>query len=206
MKKSINLILTLLLVFLVLACSGSEDESAKEVSDKQDSTSTGFRKSSWGMTPEEVKATESAIPISDNERVVLYQETFLNMPTKMGYVFKDGKLIKGAYLFEESFENPDDYILSYEKIKNSMISDLGPPSLDEIKWVDEDSSQQEVSGAEVCGGKVIYKSEWVEGDTFVTLLLEGANDKCRQGIVFESKSNYLIENQENENLKDSNPN
>ncbi len=164
-----------------------------------------------GMTPEEVKATESAMPISDNENVVLYQETFLNMPTKMGYVFKDGKLIKGAYLFEESFENPDDYILSYEKIKNSMISDLGPPSLDEIKWVDEGLSQQEVSGTEVCEGKVIYKSEWVEGDTFVTLLLEGANDKCRQGIVFESKSNYLIENPRNENpknerLNDSNPN
>ncbi len=93
MKKSINLILTLSLAFLVFACSGSEDESAKEVSDKQDSASTSFRKSSWGMTPEEVKATESAIPISDNERVVLYQETFLHMPTKMGYVFKDGKLI-----------------------------------------------------------------------------------------------------------------
>jgi len=206
LKRSINLILTLSLVFLVFACSGSEDESAKEVSDKQDSTSTSFRKSSWGMTPEEVKATESAIPISDNEMVVLYQETFLNMPTKMGYVFKDGKLIKGAYLFEESFENPDDYILRYEKIKNSMISDLGPPSLDEIKWVDEDSRQQEVSGAEVCEGKVIYKSEWVEEDTFVLLLLEGANDKCRQGIVFESKSNYLIENPENETLNDSNPN
>ncbi|GJM14731.1 MAG: hypothetical protein DHS20C13_00580 [Thermodesulfobacteriota bacterium] len=206
MKRSINLILTLSLVFLVLACSGSEDESAKEVSDKQESPTTSFRKSNWGMTPEEVKATESAIPISDNENLVLYQETFLNMPAKMGYVFKDGKLIKGAYLFEERFENPDDYILSYEKVKNSVIIDLGPPSLDEIKWVDEDSSQLEASGSEVCEGKVVYRSEWVERDTLVTLLLEGANNKCRQGIVFQSKSNYLIENPENENFNESNPN
>ncbi len=183
----------------MLACSGSEENPTEEMPDKANSTSASFRQTSWGMTPEEVKSTEPGTPVSDNENVVLYQETFLNMPAKMGYVFKDGKLVKGAYLFEESYQNPDEYIVTYEKVKSSLINDFGPPSLDEIKWMDEGSSDEEASGQAVCEGKVIYKSKWVELDTLVILLLEGANNKCRQGIVFESKSNHLIENQEYDN-------
>lgn len=195
MKRSIAPILIMSLTILILACSGSEDKTSEEKPDKANSISTSFRNSSWGMTPDEVKLTEAAIPISDNENVVLYKETFLDMPTQMGYVFNDGKLIKGAYLFEESYENPDEYIITYEKIKSFLIKDFGPPSLDEIKWLDEGASEEQASGQSVCEGKVLYKSEWIELDTIILLLLEGADDKCRQGIVFESKSNYLIENE-----------
>ncbi len=188
-------ILIMLLAILIIACSDSEEKTVEEIPDKANSTSTSFRNSSWGMTPDEVKLTETGTPITDNENLVLYKETFLDMPTKMGYIFKNGKLIKGAYLFQESYENPDEYIVTYEKIKSTLIKDFGPPSLDEIKWLDEGASEQEASGQSVCEGKVLYKSEWVELDTMILLLLEGADNKCRQGIVFESKSNYLIENQ-----------
>jgi len=179
----------------MLACSSSDEKAAEEIPDKVDSIGTSFRKSNWGMTPEEVKLTETGTPITDDENLVLYKDNYLDMPAQMGYVFKDGKLIKGAYLLQESFENPDEYIVTYEKIKSTLIKDFGPPSLDEIKWSDENATQEDASGQSVCEGKVLYRSEWVELDTIIVLLLEGANNNCRQGVIFESKSNVLIENQ-----------
>ena len=117
MKRLIAPTYIILFTVLMLACSGSEEKTAEEIPDKVDSTGTSFRKSNWGMTPEDVKSTETGTPITDNENLVLYKETFLDMPTQMGYVFKDGKLIKGAYLVEESFENPNEYIVTYETLR-----------------------------------------------------------------------------------------
>lgn len=184
------LILLISCGFFHLACSDSVEIDPE----KQDAkTNTSFRQSTWGMTPDEVKLTEEATPIKDSSDLILYQETFLDLPAKMGYIFKDGKLIKAAYLFEKSFDNPDDYITTYEKIQSSLINDFGSPSLDDIKWLDKDSDGDEVSGELICKGKVKYITEWVLNDTLIALRLEGDNNKCRQGIIFESKSNYFME-------------
>jgi hypothetical protein len=116
------------------------------------------------------------------------------MPVQAGYVFKKGALVKGAYLFEEQFDNPDDYVAAYEKIKIALIKKYGAPSLDEVKWVNDESRDiDEATGKYVCEGEVIYKTEWVEEKTLIKLQLEGANNNCRQGIFFESKQNYMLE-------------
>lgn len=193
MNKIIILILTMSYVFMVVACSGSNEEKVQQKAFQN----TGFRQTNWGMTPDEVKQTEKSTPLKQSNELVLYRVYYMDRPAKTGFVFKDGKLVKGAYLFEETYDNPDEYIATYEKIKSALISDYGPPSLDEIKWAnDEDRDLAEADGKSVCEGEVIYKSEWVQEYTLITLLLDGANHKCRQGIIYESKLNYISEHPE----------
>lgn len=197
MKRCLSFILTISFAFLALSCTGSDDNTADQTGNKKTSN-TSFRQTMWGMTPDEVKSAESGTPISENKDLVLYQEQYLEMPSKMGYVFKDGKLVKGAYLIEETFEDPDDYILRYETIKSSIIKEYGPPSFDNIQWLDEETrSEEETMGKSVCEGKVVYRTEWMEEDSFIVLLLQGADNKCRQGIIFESRENYMLENSQN---------
>lgn len=195
MKILITSAFIILLALFMFSCADSEENKVDNMSDdKVESTTKSFRQTSWGMTPDEVKSTETDKPFSENENVILYKQTYMDSPAQMGYVFKDGKLVKAAYLLTETYDNPDEYILTYEKIKNSLINEFGPPSLDEIKWLDDESSSKEASAQDVCDGKVVYRSEWLELDTLILLLLEGADNKCRQGIVFESKMNFLINN------------
>lgn len=96
-------------------------------------------------------------------------------------------------MFYERHEDPDDYIQDYERIREVLIDDFGPPALDEIRWLDEETDQVDPSGKAVCEGMVTYRSEWIAQNTIVTLHLEGADQKCRKGVVFDSKEHFLIE-------------
>lgn len=194
MKILTTPIYIVLLALFIVACSDSDEKNVEQIPDKVGSSNTNFRQTTWGMSRDEVKSIESGTPISDNENVLLYEQDYLGIPAQMGYVFKDDKLVKAAYLLRENHDNPDEYIATYEKMKSSLINEFGPPSLDEIKWLNDSEMSDTASGEDVCTGNVIYKSEWVELDTMILILLEGADNKCRQGVVFESKKNFLTEN------------
>jgi len=154
------------------------------------------------MAMDEVKSSEANTPTEEKNNIIVYKGDYLGMPTTLGYVFIDDKLVKAGYLIHERYEDADDYIKSYERIKGSIMDDFDPPTLDEIKWLDEEKTDQTGdSGKAVCEGEVIYKSEWIAGDTFITLLLEGADNKCRQGVIFDSKENYMIGQENKESVQ-----
>jgi len=199
MKSSIRIFLVMSFALLILACPSSDEQSDRVSNDNFD-----FRKTRWGMTVEEVKSSEANTPSEEKNNIVVYKEDYLGMPSTMGYAFIDDKLVKAGYLIRESYEDPDDYINSYEKIKGALIDDFGPPSLDEVKWLDEETDQADPSGKAVCEGRVIYSSEWITRDSFVTLHLEGAQNKCRQGVIFESKENYMMEQEKVESIEPTN--
>jgi len=188
MRSSVSIFLAISFALLILACPSS-DEKTKE--DSKDGFE--FRNTRWGMTLAEVKSSEASAPSEEKPDLIIYKEQYLGMPSTLGYVFIDGKLVKAGYLISDIYEDPEDYIKSYENIKWALINDFGPPTLDEMRWLDEEKTDQtDASGKAVCRGDVLYKSEWMAGDTLVTLLFEGDQGKCRQGVIFESKEHYLM--------------
>jgi len=75
-----------------------------------------------------------------------------------------------------------------ERIKGLLINDYGPPILHEVKWIDEEKTDQtDDLGKSVCKREVLYKSGWIVENTLIELLLEGANNRCKQGVIFQSK-------------------
>ena len=136
------------------------------------------------MTMEEVKSSEDISPSKEKDNNIVYKEQFNSIPSTLGYIFVDGKLVKAAYLFNERYQNPDDYIVTYERIKGLLINDYDPPTLDEVKWIDEDKTDST---------EVSYKSEWIVENTLIELVLDGVSSRCRQGVIFQSKEHYNLE-------------
>jgi hypothetical protein len=112
LNKLLSLALSLLFVVAVVSCSGSDEDIEGT---KQD-TKTDFRQSIWGMAPDHEKSTEVGTPLSENNNVILYKTDYIYACSGR-LCFKKGALFKGAYLFEELFDNPDDYVVAYEKIR-----------------------------------------------------------------------------------------
>ena len=189
MNRFVSIFMVISFALLILACTGS-DEKTEQVSND----SFEFRKTRWGMTMEEVKSSEDISPSKEKDNNIVYKEQFNSIPSTVGYIFVDGKLVKAAYLFNERNQNPDDYIVTYERIKGLLINDYGPPTLDEVKWIDEDKTDStDDLGKSVCEGEVSYKSEWIVENTFIELVLDGVSSRCRQGVIFQSKEHYNLE-------------
>ena len=194
MNRFVSIFMVISFALLILACTSSDEKTEQD--------SFKFRKTRWGMTMDEVKSSEAISPSKEKDGFILYNEQFKGIPSTMGYIFVDGKLVKAAYLFNERYQNPDDYIVTYEKIKGLLINDYGPPTLDEVKWIDEEKADQtDDLGKSVCKGEVFYKSEWIAENTLIELLLDGANNRCTQGVIFQSKEHYALEQKKEKSLQ-----
>ena len=52
-----------------------------------------FRYTNWGMTPEEVIASETMTPIEKNEKLIKYKTRILDKKVELLYLFAENKLI-----------------------------------------------------------------------------------------------------------------
>ena len=86
----------------------------------------GFRQASWGMTPAEVKKTETraeAVPGSPPSELWYSDSLIGAYPARVLYVFAQGKLVRGAYLLGGP-RRPTDY----DYLQNLLIAKYGPPA------------------------------------------------------------------------------
>ena len=92
--------------------------------------------------------------------------------------------------------------MTNERIKGLLINDYGSPILHEVKWIDEEKTDQTNDlGKSVCKGEVLYKSEWIAENTLIDLLLDGANNRCTQGVISQSKEHYALEQKKVKSLQ-----
>ncbi len=77
----------------------------------------GFRKAKWGMTPDQVKKTESGVEWLEFESDYgpnLYFETeILGLEAKAIYYFVDNSFEKGIYLITEEYTNYGQYLFDH---------------------------------------------------------------------------------------------
>lgn len=88
-----------------------------------------FRKTFWGMTRSEVKLSENAYPLGDNESHVIYEDEFLHLESKVGFHFMNDRLIEAGYAFSEVYSDLALYIREYERVKLNLCQYYGKPVL-----------------------------------------------------------------------------
>lgn len=169
----------------------------------QDSDGYDFRKTKWGMTPAQVKASESMDPTAQGgtetyDLIILYSVSVAGLNTQLGYHFVSNKLVSGAYIIQESYVNRNQHIADYNKIKEILTRKYGPPSTDDVVWNNDlfkDDPQN--YGTAVATGHLAYQSTWETPDTEIKLTLRGENFKVLHGVMYEDKkSKSLIESRE----------
>ena len=101
-----------------------------------------FRKATWGMTPDQVKATEPAPPaeVSESEgEVVLRYET---ASSRLLYIFVDSKLVRAKDISKATHEDPNGFIADFAALEPVLLEKYGTPTADRAIW-ENDLFQQE---------------------------------------------------------------
>lgn len=126
-----------------------------------------FRKTNWGMSKEEVENSEwwtnpvinksyKQKPKYDLGNEICYYINIAEIEGNLIYEFVENKLISARYNFIEEFEDEEQYIINFFKIKEYLTKKYGKP-----KYIDpkEKSSPEEVLKDIKFYEEVIGKSE-----------------------------------------------
>ena len=188
MKVTISLLLILILGIGIIGCSKDEDGSTVTEQSKD------FRNARWGMSHEEVMASEDMSPTSNRTEVITYRGDFDGMMALIGYNFENEKLVRAGYLMMDSYEDPNYFIDDFERIKQKLIAKYGKPTSDQLLWKEGEAVEDDTSkfGEEVCSGKLFYLTTWETAKTLIKLRLDGQDGKCQLGIQFESIDLFVI--------------
>lgn len=154
-----------------------------------------FRNAKWGMTKDEVKASEKLTLSDELPEAVTYVGELGGKPAIIGYVFnEEGQLIRAGYLVDDEQIPPDDYVAAFEKAKKDMGVGLGMPSTDRMLWTSgvQDVTDPEKFGEATCEGKMRYLAGWADERTAINLTLDGYEGKCRLAAMYDSMDFYVL--------------
>jgi hypothetical protein len=148
-----------------------------------------FRRTNWGMTRDEVKATEFGEPAESDENLIVYTDVVGGyMEALVAYVFADGKLVQAKYLFLEEHADPSNYISEYERVKQTLTLKYGPPKSDEEIW--HNNTHKDMLGEwglAVKFGHLAYRAGWETGTTEIVSVLNTNGKDIVFGVVYSGK-------------------
>jgi len=147
-----------------------------------------FRKTNWGMSKEQVKATENMKPDLEEDNVLAYKVKINGDDYFCAYSFLKDKLHNAGYAFAEKHTNRNLYIDDYKKLKELLIKQYGKPLTDRTTW-DSDLYKDDRSewGFAVSLGHLSYGATWETSATYITLGLNGDNYKINLLLAYDSK-------------------
>lgn len=153
-----------------------------------------FRKTTWGMTKDQVKKTETSEILKETDEVLAYRAELAGYESFVIYIFAGDKLTRAKYSIIEQHSNKNDYISDYNSIKELLEKKYGTPKEDEKVWKNDlykdDYSQW---GFAVSLGHLMYYSSWETDRTSVFFLLNGENYEIETVIEYTSKELSAVE-------------
>ncbi|MBA7549873.1 hypothetical protein ES705_42372 [subsurface metagenome] len=162
-----------------------------------------FRKTNWGMSIEQVKATENAKLDLEIDSILFYSgvriDEIYGEDFSCTYFFSEDKLFLALYVISEEHTNDNLYIRDYENLKKVLTKKYGKPKINKTTWNSDFYKNDESKwGFAVSVGDLSYFSSWETPTTLITLELSGDNYEIkRNGLNYESKE-YLKEQKDKE--------
>ena len=171
-------------------------------SDDQGTISFDFRKTRWGMTKNEVKASESESARIQTEKkinesytglvadeVIVYNEKVAEMDVQMSFFFLNGSLVGSEYSFRKEYEKKNSYIDIYYKLRNILARKYGAPVSEDETWKDERFQKPPEFPSDP--NHLSYKSMWETEKTEISLSLKTVFD-TRYQVTKEIKNTIRI--------------
>jgi len=148
-----------------------------------------FRNTRWGMSAEEVIASESKLdPIEKSENVIKYKTQVLARNVELVYFFAQNQLTGSSYKINENYLNSQHFITSYLKLKEALTEKYGPAKVDQINW--QNDAFRNISskkGLALSLGHVEYHASWETPDTTISCSLKEDNYYVLCSIRYRSK-------------------
>jgi len=154
---------------------------------------TDFRKSSWGMSPKQVKATEKKKPFYEdkldaNRTIITYKERIVGLSAYVVYIFTYGKLTRTKYQIFENHTNKTEYLSDYYSLLEVLRAKYRSPNREDTFWKNDLYKDDPKDwGMAVAVGHLSMFASWEAERTNITLALFGDNFKIDLGIEYTSK-------------------
>jgi len=106
-----------------------------------------FRGASWGMTQEQVRATEPRQPVevseANGEAIVKYDSIqAIGLEGRLIFVFAQDKLVRAKYLSNAEHTELNDFIVDFQAAEPKLTEQYGKPVDERAVW-ENDAFQQE---------------------------------------------------------------
>jgi len=184
---------------VLLKSDGTWQYIKPEIS-KDTTKSFDFRKAKWGMSKKDIKKTEKAKVVRDDNEVLAYDDKVSGMDVLIGYIFINDKLVRSKYVFLNKHTNKNDYISDFGTIKSSIIQKYGEPKEDEKYWNNDlYKNDYDDWGFAISLGHLSYYTVWETPITKIVLQLTGDNYKIDFGVQYGS---VLLKTLEEEKVKE----
>jgi len=166
--------------------------------------SQDFRKATWGMSPSQVKSSESSKLMNETSELLVYQTTLAGFEAFAGYIFADGKLTRTKYIMAVTHSNDNDYISDYNRLNGLLKKKYGEPVEDEIYWNTDSSFKNDKSfwGHAISQGYLILYSIYRTSNTEIKIMLSAEDFNIVNEIQYSSISAELKNLEEEKILKD----
>ncbi len=202
MKKALVILMAFLFAALVFGCSSAvsdTDDGIMQTTTPEIKTGTDFRNAAWGMSADEVIATEGHQPDDKEKDAILYTDKEVaGLDAAVLFQFNSDQLISGSYIIKEVHTNENAYIDDYNQLKEALISKYGEPTVDQIVWKDElykdDPSEY---GFAVSLGDLIYATSWPTQTGEIGLVLSGDNFEISLTVLYRSDEAIDLSKQAN---------
>lgn len=160
----------------------------EELALKQSKQEYDFRQTNWGMSKEQVKATEDKKPDSEDINSLGYNVKIDRDDYLCIYNFLEDKFYNSIYACTEKHTNKNLYIDDYEGLKEILTKKYGEPQTDLIIWKNDlFKNKKQDWGTAISIGHLVYRASWNTSTSTIILVLGGDNYQISLGISYDSK-------------------
>jgi len=154
-----------------------------------------FRKTNWGMSEDQVKASERGKIIDFNQNGFSYKDNIAGLDCIIIYQFVENKLYLAEYVFIGEHINQNLWLEDYQNLREILVRKYGEPTKNSESWANdakrEQYNDQKNLGNAIGIGYLAYYVEWNTPETKIWISLKGDNFDIYLSITYESKE--LIE-------------
>lgn len=146
-----------------------------------------FRETKWGMTKSDVSSNENGEVISKKGDMWMFDGKIGSYDVITIYRFSGDALYSGGYLLHEDYVNKNNYIFTFEDLKEKLTLKYGDPIKDDKIWKNSlYKDRPDDYGMAVSAGHLVYITQWLKDDTLISLVLRGEKFDCTLGLTYES--------------------
>lgn len=148
-----------------------------------------FRNTSWGMTKQDVTASENKMdPVEINENTIRYKTQLLGKNVELIYLFSQNQLAKAAYRLDDNYLNSGHFLNTYRKFKAALTQKYGPPTKDSTHWLNDTfRNVSHKKGLALSLGHTEYFANWETTISKIGIRLEAENYSILCLIEYWSK-------------------
>jgi len=152
-------------------------------------SSEGFRKTPWGASPSEVKASEDTEPRSEKADYLDFDVRLGRFSCLAVYLFVGNQLVRGKYLILEEYQNQTNHLADYDELKSLVSKKYGAPRTDDTYWLN-DLYQDDYSewGMAVGCGHLSKFATWETASSKINVALYGENFEVTVSVEYLGKT------------------